>query len=321
MKHVLVICHGYFGDHLFASSIAKKLLDEDASVIVDYVVGFPQILPLFLMNPYINEVFFTGAVGPSPSFKPTKHYDKIIQLGTVSLLEPPPVEFQKLAGIKNPSPEFTVYTDPMIDARMEKEFEEAKKSGVPIVAIMNNWEPKAYRFTEEEYRVNDDVPNKGYGGRFRDIPYIIDRLQERFITVFVGTPAGVTQFSETPTNSRTLVEEASVLKQCDYFVGAEGGLANLAGGVGCKTIIGSEFLAMLYGWRGCIRPVGAPALGPHLYFPNQKHSLLNPFLTDQEFADAVIGIIDGDLQLVYDWHTNTGGTLLQQTEDFHEQPV
>jgi len=313
MKKILVICYGYLGDHLFASSIAKKLLEEDASVVVDYVVGFPQVIPLLNQNPYINNIIFNGTVTPAPTFRgDITTYDKIIQLGPLSFVEPPCVEFQKIAGIKNPTPEFVVYTDPSIDYNIKSQFSELKTHNLPIVAVMNNWEKKAFRFTEEEYRNNADVPNKGYGGRYRDIHSIVKKLQDRFIVIFVGAADGVSQ-QDTATNPnsapRSWLEEASVLKHCDYFIGAEGGLANLAGGVGCKTIIGSEFLAMLYGWRGCIRPIGVPMLGPHQFFPTQKHSMLNPFLTDEEFGDTVVAIIEQDLKLVYDWNTNTGGTL------------
>lgn len=313
MKKVLVVCHGYLGDHLFASSLAKKLLDEDHSVVVDYVVGFPQVIPLLEQNPFINQVIFDGKVTPSPEFYDNRgNYDRIIRLGPLSFIEPPCVEFQKVAGISNPTPEFMVYTDVRTDENIKYEFDRLRTHGVPIIAVMNNWEKKAFRFTEEEYRNNADVPNKGYGGRYRDINSIVKKLQNKFIVIPVGAPDGVTQYDTAASPSsapRSWLEEASVLKQCDYFVGAEGGLANLAGGVGCKTIIGSEFLAMLYGWRGCIRPIGVPMLGPHHFFPKQQHSFLNPFLTDEEFGDTVIAIIEQGLTLIYDWNTNTGGTL------------
>lgn len=315
MKKILVICYGYLGDHLFASSIAKKLLDEDHSVVVDYVVGFPQVIPLFKNNPFINQVIFDGRVTSTPTFNDTHGmYDRIIQLGPISLLEPPCVELQRKAGIKSPTPEFKVYTDLSTDMIMDTLIDPLRIQKTPIVAVMNGWQPKAFHFSEYEYWHGEHIPNKGYGGRLRDIPSIIDVIKQHFIVIMVGAAEGATQFDtavpkRTDAAPRFLFEEASLLKHCDYFVGAEGGLANLASGVGCKTIIGSEFLAMLYGGRGCINPVGAPALGPHLYFPTAGHSMLNPFLTDEEFADTVVNVIKHNLCLVYDWKTNTGGKL------------
>jgi hypothetical protein len=290
MSRVLIVCHGYFGDHLFASSIAKKLKDQKSFDEVDYLIGFPQIKPFLELNPYINRVIFTGQVTPAPVVDPAikSFYDKVIQLGPLSFHEPPCIEFQRIAGVQQPSPDFTVYTDPVYDLETQQRFAEIKSSGMPIVAIMDNWQPKAFGFTKEEYDLGINVPYLGYGGRLRDIPKIVSALQEKYVTVMVGAPEGVTQFDtsiNTNIAARTLIEEASVLKYCDYFVGAEGGLANLAAGVGCKTILTSDFVHQLYGYNGVIRKIPEPKLGPRYYF-STGHIDLDPYLTDDEVISA-----------------------------------
>jgi hypothetical protein len=290
MSNALIICYGYLGDHLFASSIAKKLIEEQQFDTVDYVVGFPQVIPLLNLNPYISNVFFDGNITPFPVTNRTG-YAKVIQLGPLSFVEPPCVEFQKVAGVRTPSPDFTVYTDPVIDEHIRCEFENTTE--LPVVAIMGNWEPKTFRFTKEQYERGIDVPNKGYGGSWRNTAFIIDRIKERFPNIEVGAPSNVTQFQTAtalPTTTRSLLEEASILKHCDFFIGAEGGLANLAAGVGCKTILTSDFVHQLYGWNGVIRKIPEPKLGPRYYFTD-GHIDLDPYLTDEEVVQEIITII------------------------------
>lgn len=297
-RKAIVVCYGYLGDHLFASSIAKKLIEENQFDTVDYLVGWPQIIPLLKLNPYISNIIFYG-VTPSPNLFDYSSYDKVIQLGPLSFIEPPCVEFQKVANVKNPSPDFKVYTDPETDKVVEEEFKNLKSitNNAPIIAVMDNWQPKTYLFTKEQYEQGIDVPNKGYGGKWRDTSYIIKRLNEQFTVVTVGAPNGVTQFETSNHLSqslRSLLEEASVLKYCDFFIGAEGGMANLASGVGCKTILTSDFVHQLYGWNGVLKKIPEPKLGPRYYFP-EGHIDLDPYLTDKEVANNIINIINGSV--------------------------
>lgn len=305
MSKALVVCFGYLGDHLFASSIAKKLKEERQFDVVDYVVGFPQVIPLLELNPYIDHVHFSGQVTPQPTVPVgCTNYDRVIQLGPLSFAVPPCVEVQQIAGVQNPTPDFIVYTDPLLDAEAAEQFAEVKVAGTPIIAIMNNWQPKAFGFTRVEYDAGVNVPYLGYGGRLRNIPMIVDALKERFVTIMVGAPDGVTQFDTamgTFIPQRTLLEEASVLKQCTYFVGQEGGLYNIAAGVNCKTIIGAEFLAQLYGPNGCIRKLYPPMLGANLYFPTSGHSILSPFLSDEELINKTTSLILSEQSEIFNW--------------------
>ena len=294
MSKALIVCYGYLGDHLFAGSIAKKLKEEKQFDEVDYVVGFPQVIPLLELNPHIDKVIFNGQIGPSPVATPQMYpdYDRIVQLGQLSFEIPPCVEVQQIAGVQHPTPDFTVYTDPVVDEQMKEQFASVTALGLPVLAIMDSWQPKAFGFTREEYAAGVNVPYLGYGGRLRDIPKIVAALQERYVTIIVGAPPHVNQFETAKGNvNRTLLEEASVLKHCDYFIGAEGGLANLASGVGCKTILTSDFVHQLYGWNGVIRKIPEPQLGPRYYFPS-GHIDLDPYLTDDEVIASFITIIE-----------------------------
>jgi ADP-heptose:LPS heptosyltransferase len=85
---------------------------------------------------------------------------------------------------------------------------------------------------------------------------------------------------------------ASLIKVCDVFVGAEGGMANIAYAVGTRTILTSDFVHQLYGPNGVIRKNKEPKLGPAYYTsdPNM-HINLDPYLTDEQVADSMINLI------------------------------
>ena len=113
-------------------------------------------------------------------------------------------------------------------------------------------------FTKEQYKAGIDVPNLGYGGKHRDIKFIINSLTDKFALLEVGFTNGVNQFSTGLNTSATFSFTASMIKAADCFIGAEGGLANLASGVGTKTIITGDFVHQLYGWNGVIKKIKEP---------------------------------------------------------------
>ena len=78
-----------------------------------------------------------------------------------------------------------------------------------------------------------------------------------------------------------------MLKYCDYFIGTEGGLANLASGVGCKTLLTYEFVWQCYGPRGTVRPFeNGPRLGPAHYF-HEGHAYLPLYKSDEEIVELI----------------------------------
>jgi hypothetical protein len=78
------------------------------------------------------------------------------------------------------------------------------------------------------------------------------------------------------------------MKFCDAFVGTEGGLCNLAAGVGTKTIITGDFVHQLYGWNGVLKKIKEPKLGPIHYFLNSNHVELNSYISDEEVIKQII---------------------------------
>lgn len=295
MKHsrVLLVAHGFLGDNLFISSVAEHLLREGKADHVDFFTGFPQVYELLEQNPYISEVFITPFATQHPQSIVNQYdlssYDKIFTFSPFSFDIPPALEAQIRCGIETPSPEFTVYTVASEDQIAEECISELRrKSGKPVVAWMNNWKQKAFSFTEDQYWNGTDDPNKltGYGRENRNISRIVDQLSEYFNMISVGVPENISQFDTAKDNFGypTFSQNASLLKYCDYFIGTEGGLANLAAGVGCKTILTYEFIWQCYGPRGTVRPFkSGPMLGPVHYFTS-GHTYLPLYKSDDEIV-------------------------------------
>ena len=278
---ILIKTIGFIGDNLFASSIAKKLKDQQ-NCEVDFVISLPQPLELLSLNPYIDNVYLNI---------PNKQYDIQYNLNPINRQSTPCEQFQIQCSVKEPSPEFEIYTNKSLDRYVESMFK--NKGNRKLVAYLSNWEERSFLFTEEEYKQGIDVPNFGYGGKHRDINYIISQLSLRddLHLIEVGKPNGS---SSTNTDLFSVSEyslTASIIKNCDYFIGAEGGLANLASGVGIKTIITDDFVHQLYGWNGVIEKCNEPKLGPKYYFGEENHKVLDPYLTDEQVIEHINKLI------------------------------
>jgi len=288
MRSCLIVCHGYFGDHLFANSIAEQLINEGQFDVVDYVIGFPQVLPFFERNPYIRNVIIT-TLGPSPQVPHNADtYNKVFQLGPINRMVPPAVEVQLMCGVINPTPRFYVHTNPELDKLVLDTYGE--KVG-KVIAIMNGWKERSFSYTPEQYSLGINVPDLGYGGLRRDTDYIVNQIEQHYSSIRVGPTGKVNQFSfdyDGPSFDLT----ASILKYCDVFVGAEGGLANLAYAVGTKTIITGDFVHQLYGPNGVLQKLDEPKLGPIYYGDvDGKHVSLDPYLKDTEVVEHIFNIL------------------------------
>lgn len=288
----LIITCGFFGDIMFASSLAEKLQPQYDQI--DYLIGFPQMQRLISNNPFITNVFISPTPSPFPLDSNIDHttYDKIIRLQPLNYLVTPCEEFQQFAGIENPTSEYKVYTQPEYDEIAQKIIQDLKDQyKKPVIGLMSNWEPKTYLFTKEQYELGIDVPNFGYGGKHRDINFVANELQNHF-TLY---PLGVGNLNQQQTLSipeddiKSLLFEASILKYCDAFIGTDGGLATIAAGVGTKTIITGDFNLQLYGWNGVLKKIKDPKLGPDKYFPKEcGHLSLNPYFPDEKIIEQII---------------------------------
>ena len=126
MKKILIKTYGFIGDILFASSVAKKLHEQHNNVIVDYCIGFPQPYGLLKNNPYINNVYMSKTKGPRiqlPDYLKENNYTEIYELPESLHDIIPTILHQKYCGITDPSPEFKVYTDPILDAMVSWEID------------------------------------------------------------------------------------------------------------------------------------------------------------------------------------------------------
>lgn len=290
MASCLIVCHGYLGDHLFALSIAKKLVEEGQFFDVDYLVGFPQVIPLFQRNKFVRNVISTAHPTATPQETPklASHYDKVFRLPPISRKSPPAEELQLVCGVRTPDPSFSAETDPEIDAFVSTTYDGADR---PFLAIMNGWEEKTFRFTPEQYKAGIDVPYLGYGGAHRNTSFIIDELSRLYSVVMVGGMPGQSQFQLAASRGE-FDSTASILKYADFFIGAEGGLANLAYAVGTKTILTSDFVHQLYGPNGVMEKNEEPKLGPVYYGGDVPHTNLDPYLTDEEVLSNIITHIE-----------------------------
>lgn len=275
MQSVLVRTYGFMGDVLFAGSLAKKLSEQGYDKIV-YLNGQPHVSGFLERNPYINEVINTHTQTPNTHNIPiNQKFDKEVFIPETTFLEPPPVQFQKAAGITHPSPDFVTYTNPEFDKMVQDNY---KISSITIMEP-KSWELKSFLFTKEQYEAGIDVPQFGYGGAHRNIYKIISGLDN---VIFVGNTPG------TPSSKKSLELCASLIKFSQAFIGAEGGLANIAAGCGVKTILTSDFVHQLYGWNGVMsKHSKEPKLGPRYYFPEAGHIDLDPYFTDEEVRRAI----------------------------------
>ena len=310
-RRIIIAPYGYLGDTIFATSVARKLKEEKQYDAVDMIIGVPQAEGLVKMNPWIDVVWTTvgmqvaplaaelmGSDGRFASFASQRGYQRAIQLQPTTKLVPPPYQFQQECNVYNPDTHYEVFTSPVVDEKVLKEYEQ------PYVAVMhpNSWTEKAFLFTQEQYDAAVNIPYKGYGGALRNIQMIVDELAKFHRLVYVGGSSN--QSSQYANSPMTLMRDASIIKHAQFFIGAEGGLANVAAGVGTKTALTSDYVHQLYGYKGCIQPFPEPKLGPRYYFPEAGHIDLNPYLTDAEVLSEYMHILCGEKHAEnysYDW--------------------
>jgi len=277
---ILVKAVGFIGDNLFGATAAEKLKQENPGAVVDYLLTLPQPLDLLDRNPYIDNVLLEAD---------ESQYDVIHQLYPIHRRSTPCEQFQQQCGVKSLSTDFTIYSNPSTDKYLKHILKPYQ--GIKI-AWMSNWEEKSFLYTKEEYERGIDVPNLGYGGKRRNIKYIIDALNKlpNVYLFEVGKPVG---YSQKNVDIMTVSEyslTASLIKNCDYFIGGEGGLCNLAAGLGITTIITGDYVHQLYGWNGVIEQNENPKLGPIHYF-KEGHYELDPYLTDEQVVENIKKVI------------------------------
>ncbi len=296
MRTVLIKPHGFMGDCLFASSVARKLKEADMFDVVDFAVGIRQAEEVLRFNPYIDNIITTIQTTTSPLFNINiDGYDEQIQLNPTTKDVPPPTQFQRECNIPENQidSKFALYTDPDLDEEVALTYQD------DYIAMMSisTWREKAFRFSPEQYVAGIDVPYLGYGGALRYIEGIVNLLQAQNNIVEVGLPSHLKTIQISPEPSfayRGIMADVSIIKRAKFFIGTEGGLANIASGVRTPSILTGDFIHQLYGWNGVLKRIVNPHLGPRFYWPEDGHIDLSPYLTDLEVANEMASIINGN---------------------------
>ena len=290
---ILVRCTGFVGDHLFASDLAKELRTKytewfDFGKVdpqVDYLVEVHQVMGLFANNPHIDNLYIHKC--------DDSKYDKVFHMPPVDQSVPPPLYFRRACGLETEETGYEIYTNKGLHQSAKAQI---PKNGKPNVAVQANWSEKSFLYTPEQYEAGIDHPNEtGYGGARRDTQKIVNVLSQHCNIVQVGFPAGTKNDKRQPmgglVSAGLYSMTASIIKACDWMIGGESGLINLAAGVGTKTIITGDFVHQLYGPNGVIKKIKSPKLGPEFYFPNSGHVSLDPYLLDEEVIEQMRKLI------------------------------
>jgi ADP-heptose:LPS heptosyltransferase len=292
MKKILIKTYGFIGDILFASSIAKQLKQEEECK-VDYCIGFPQPYKLLKNNPWINEVYLSKVKGPRviiPDEIKESDYNIIYELPECRQDIQPTIWYQKYCNIQNPISEYKIYSDSDLDKSIKYELELLNLSKSKIIGYVANWKNLTIKYTKEEY--NNGLRNiqeimSHSQSNTRDIDYILNELNKDFILIPLGYDHNTTQYHTALDSTSTYTNTASIIKNCDLVIGQEGGLTNLAAGVGTKCIITTDFMHALYGPKGIMKQFNEVKLGPKNMFPNSNHIHLDPFYSDDEIIKTI----------------------------------
>lgn len=293
MKKILIKTYGFIGDILFASSIAEKLKQEQ-ECIVDYCIGFPQPYMLLKNNPWINNVYLSKTKGPRvtiPDNINESDYTHIYELKESLHNIEPSILHQITCDVKNPSPEFKIYTDPVLDAAVEWELNQLNIYKTPVVGVVANWKQSTIKYTKQEYEagllnVNEILSHTHTNTR--DVDLIIDTINKDCIIIPLGYDHTINQYHGSLNAAADYANQASIIKYCDIVIGQEGGMTNLAAGVGTKCIITTDFMHALYGRKGIMRQLENIKLGPAIMFPGNDHIHLDPLISDMDIVDVVL---------------------------------
>lgn len=292
MKKILIKTYGFIGDILFASSIAKKLKDQE-DCIVDYCIGFPQPYKLLKNNPYINEVYLSKVKNPKviiPDNIIESSYNEIYELPECRQDIQPTIWYQKHCNIKSPTPEYQIFSDTQLDMSVKYELNLLNTNKTKVIGYVANWKNLTIKYTQIEYEnglknISDIMSHSQTNTR--NIEYILSELNKEFILIPLGYDHGVTQYHTSLDSTSTYTNTASIIKNCDLVIGQEGGLTNLAAGLGVRCIITTDFMYALYGPQGIMKRFNEVRLGPKNMFPNSNHIHINPFNSDDEIIKII----------------------------------
>jgi hypothetical protein len=287
MNRFLIKCENIdIGDVLFASSVAKKIKQENPPCEVDFTINYLQPLELLNNNPYIDNAYFKSSQGEY-----TKTYTINKSSHDLDLSTSVVSQYQQLCEIKSLNDTFEIFTNPIGDYSIECSMKELieidywKSDMIKICYIMD-WDRKSYILSnasnQPDARNTNSIlePLKADGGIMLFAIGIESRESKNFPSINSSN-----RFSFT----------ASLIKNSDYVIGPEGCLTNLSSALGIKTIITTDYIHYTYGPDGTktdkSKKYTEPFLGPLKYFPNSEHTHLDPYLTDREVGNEILKIV------------------------------
>lgn len=264
MKKYLISVTGWLGDSLIASSVAEQLYIENNNILVDYIIGFPQTKYFLESNPYINEVYVENNPTPYPNYqKFIGEYDEIFSLPVNDLKYLPTIKFQKHCNIKFPKKEFYLYHS------FNKEIFEK-----PLIGICSTWKDK-----NENFRNGIEILQK------------LQQLLPKYDFKLLGN--NINQF-EGANQVDGYIEMAKIMYNCEYIIGAEGGMTNLASGLKTKTICATDFSNALFGKYGRMYQYEDwyDRITPSAFFPNDGHINLDSSIdTNEKIIETLYNIL------------------------------
>lgn len=275
----------FLGDILFTTSVAECLHRQHGiETEVDYCICLPQ--PKFLLeaNPFIREVY-TSRYEVDES-----KYDKVYKMPLIHQSLPATIQHQIAAEITNENMQlgYHVYTVAEHDEWAKDKIMQIRVENpqLPILGVQLNWKERSYQSTQ-------DALNKGEDRPFRDIESIVAELTKFTIIVPLGFPVGKNSSNIELQDPNLYSKTASIIKQCDFVVGSEGGMTNLSAGIGTPTIITTDFIYQNYSITGRVAKNENPQMGPLAYFPNRADIFfhLAPTIIDEQIPELIKSII------------------------------
>lgn len=307
MTKILIRCRNiHIGDTLFASSVAKKIKENNPDCLIHYDISFLQPLELLKNNPYIDEVFYKERANIDYD---TIHTIMNDDVSTINPYKSAVSQFQKMCNVKNFDDTFELFTNPSLDYSINRSIDELKSLGewdrdIILVGYQVDWERKSFLFTQKEYdKAEGGEDGTGYGKGKRCVFDIINclELSPSVLLFALGLDDKTSKNYPELNSANKFSFTASLIKKCDFVIGGEGCITNMSSALGTPTIITTDYIHQMFGPKGIHWQQNGgdldkietrtPFLGPDKYFPNMGHVHLSPYLTDYEVGNKILEIV------------------------------
>ena len=238
MNRFLIKCENLdIGDVLFASSIAKKIKQENPPCEVDFNVNYLQTLELLSNNPYIDNVYYknNGSDYTTTYLLNKSSHDLDVSTSVVS-------QYQQMCGIKSFDDTFEIFTNQTSDYAIESSMKELIEidywnSDIIKICYVMDWDRKGYLLDN-----SDDRPNT------RNAHSITEPMKnnDKIMLFAIGIESRDSKNFPSINSSSKFSFTASLIKNSDYVIGPEGCLTNMSSALGVNTIITTDYIHYTY---------------------------------------------------------------------------